>query len=162
MRHIVVRTLLLMFFFSGCESRIVFEGKKDFPEQCWVFNNPAVFEFEIEDESLGYDFAVNVRNTAKYKFQNIYLQYYLEDSTGRLLSKDLQNVQLFNPVTGIPLGKGLGNIYDLDRTFIEDFRFPGPGFYSLRIDQFMRQDSLSEVLSVGLRVSFTDETSDKK
>ncbi len=158
MKHIFACFLIIISILSGCESKIVFEGKKDFPERYWVFNNPAIFQFEIDEAERPYDLSVNIRNAATYKFQNIYLQYYLEDSTGRLLSKDLKNVQLFNPVKGIPIGTGLGNIYDLDRTFLEGFRFPGPGLYTFRVDQFMRQDSLADVLSVGLRVALADDT----
>lgn len=146
----------LLFIVSGCDNNKVFEGKKDFSEKYWVFNNPAEFEFEINNTDKNYNLLVNIRNTAKYQYQNIYLQYYLEDSTGRLLSKELKNIKLFNSKTGVPLGKGLGDLYDIERTFIENYTFASNGKYKLRIDQFMRQDSLSEVLSVGLRVEYAE------
>ena len=87
-----------------------------------------------------------------YPFQNIYLQYYLEDSIGRLQSKELTNVQLFNAKTGIPLGSGLGDLYDIEKPFLEKYKFESVGKYKLRIDQFMRKDSLPEIVSVGIRV----------
>jgi gliding motility-associated lipoprotein GldH len=148
--------LLILLFFSGCDSKLVFEGKKDFTDRYWVFNDPATFNFEIADPDQKYNLSVNIRNSARYKYQNIYLQYYLEDSTGRLISKDLKNIQLFNAKTGVPVGKGLGDLYDVDRVFLEDFEFEGKGTYVFRIDQFMRQDSLSEVLAVGLRVEYAE------
>ena len=144
------------FIFIGCDSRRIYEGKKDFNEGFWVFNNPAEFEFEIADIEKRYNLVFNIRNSAKYQYQNIYLQYYLEDSTGRLLSKELKNIQLFNTITGVPLGKGLGDIYDVERTFLENYVFSNPGRYQLRIDQFMRQDSLPEILAVGLRVEISE------
>lgn len=141
-----------IFIVIGCDNKRVFEDKKDFPEKYWVFNNPADFEFEIDDTEQAYNLLFNIRNTAKYQYQNIYLQYYLEDSTGRLLSSELKNILLFNAKTGVPLGKGLGDILDIEKTFLEKYTFENPGKYKLRIDQFMRQDSLPEILSVGLRV----------
>ncbi len=144
--------LLILLFFTGCNSKLVYEGKKDFTNRYWVFNDPATFNFQIDDPSQKYNLSVNVRNTAEYKYQNIYLQYYLEDSTGRLISKDLKNVQLFNAKTGIPVGQGLGDLYDVERVFLEDFQFENKGAYVFRIDQFMRQDSLSEIMAVGLKV----------
>lgn len=146
--------ITLLFLVSNCDSKKVFEGKKDFPDQVWIFNDPAEFYFEIEDTDKAYNLLFNVRNTGKYQFQNIYLQYYLEDSTGRLLSKELKNLQLFNAKTGIPFGQGLGDIYDIERTFLEKYTFENKGKYKLRVDQFMRRDSLAEVLAVGLRVEF--------
>lgn len=144
------------FLVFGCDRQRVFEGKMDFSDGYWVFNNPAEFEFEILDTDREYNLLLNIRNTAKYQYQNIYLQYYLEDSTGRLLSKELKNIQLFNQITGVPLGKGLGDLFDVERTFLENYSFDNPGKYQLRIDQFMRQDSLPEILSVGLRVEFSE------
>ncbi len=146
-----------IFIVIGCDNNRVFEDKKDFPEKYWVFNNPADFEFEIDDTEQAYNLLFNIRNTPKYQYQNIYLQYYLEDSTGRLLSSELKNILLFNTKTGVPLGKGLGDIFDLERTFLENYSFEKAGKYKLRIDQFMRQDSLPEILSVGLRVERAKE-----
>lgn len=141
---------------TACDSRRVFEGKKDFPNRYWIFNDPAEFEFEIENKDKTYNLLFNIRNTAKYQFQNIYLQYYLEDSTGRLISRELKNIQLFNAKTGVPLGQGLGDLYDIEKVFLEDYQFQNEGKYKLRIDQFMRQDSLPEILSVGLRVEYAE------
>lgn len=146
---------VVLFFFS-CDSKRVFEGKKDFPDRYWVFNNPAEFEFEVKEVDKPHNLLFSIRNTASYQYQNIYLQYYLEDSIGRLLSQELKNVQLFNAITGVPLGKGLGDLYDIEKTFLEDYNFDNPGKYRLRIDQFMRQDSLPEILSVGLRVEIAE------
>lgn len=136
----------------ACESNSVFNGKKDFSDKYWSFNDPAEFEFEITETDKPYNFFLNIRNTSKYQFQNIYLQYYLEDSTGMLLSKELKNIQLFNSITGVPLGDGIGDIFDIEKAFLEDYSFQNPGKYKLRIDQFMRQDTLPEILSVGLRI----------
>ncbi len=157
MKRIAVWPLLLILItFANCDRNTVFEGKKDFPERYWIFNNPATFDFEITDADQKYDLLVNVRNSAEYKYQNIYLQYYLEDESGRLISKELKNVQLFNAITGVPLGTGLGDLYDIERPFLEDYQFQKAGKYSFRIDQFMRQDSLPEVLSVGFRIKYSE------
>lgn len=147
---------MLLIIVSGCDQGRVFEGKKDFDDKYWVFNNPAEFEFEIEDEDKSYNILFNIRNTSKFQFQNIYIQYYLEDSVGRLLSRELKNIQLFNKITGVPLGKGLGDILDIEKAVLEDYKFENPGLYRLRIDQFMRRDSLPEILSVGLRVELAE------
>ncbi len=144
--------LSLLSLMAGCDSSSVFEGKKDFSDRYWAFNDPAEFEFDIEDVDKAYNLFFSVRNTSMYPFQNIYLQYYLEDSTGRLQAKDLTNVQLFNAKTGIPIGSGLGDLYDIEKPFLEKYKFGSAGKYKLRIDQFMRKDSLPEIVSVGIRV----------
>jgi len=145
-----------LLIFMSCDSNSVFNEKKDFSEKYWSFNDPAEFEFEIKDTSQPYNFFLNIRNTSRYQFQNIYLQYYLEDSTGMLLAKELKNIQLFNTITGVPLGDGIGDIFDIERVVLEDYSFRNPGMYRLRFDQFMRQDTLPEILSVGLRIEMME------
>jgi len=152
MRYLLsIFTLIIIVFLGGCDNDRLFEEKRDFPERYWTFNDPATFQFEITNLQYKYDFSLNVRTTAEYKFQNLYIQYYLEDTTGRLVDEGLKNILLFHPVTGMPMGDGMGS-YDVTRTFIEDFTFTKRGKYTLRLDQFMRIDTLKEVLSVGFRV----------
>ena len=158
----MMRNLFLSLFFSliilqACDSKRVYEGKKDFNDKFWAFNDPAIFRFTIPDTTGNYNMLFNIRHSADYKYQNIYLQYYLEDTTGRLLTRELVNIQLFNPVTGVPIGKGIGGIYDLQRPFLKDFHFEKSGDYQLQVEQFMRQDSLPEILSIGLRVEYSDK-----
>ena len=156
-----IASILLLTFcanvFFSCDSRNVYQGKKDFSDRYWIFNDQANFEFEIQDTTNRYNLWVNVRNSAKYQYQNVYLQYYLEDSTGRLLSKDLKNVQLFHEVTGVTMGEGMGDLFDVERVFLENYSFEQQGKHIFRIDQFMRQDSLPEILSVGLRIEKVKE-----
>ena len=121
-------------------------------------NESAQFNFAITDTTSKYDFYYNVRNTNQYPYRNIYLQYYLQDSSGRVLKKELNNIQLFNPVTGVPLGDGLGDIFDLQKKFLTGYSFDHSGNYQLRIDQFMRRDTLRNVLSIGVKVVRTKET----
>lgn len=149
--------LLNSVLFISCDTNLVFEGKKDFKEKYWVFNDPATFDFEITNVDSKYDVLVNIRNSAKYKYQNIYLQYYLEDESGKLISKELKNVQLFNPITGVPVGTGLGDLFDVERPFLEDYQFEKVGKYSFRLDQFMRQDSLPEIIAVGIRIQTSEQ-----
>jgi len=127
----------------SCENNIVFEAKKDFPKRYWTINESAEFTFNIKDTSARYNFYYDIRNTNQYPYRNIYLQYYLQDSSA---------------VTGVPLGDGLGDIFDLQKEFASGIAFDRPGAYKLRIDQFMRKDTLRNVVSIGLRVAKADNT----
>jgi gliding motility-associated lipoprotein GldH len=144
---------------SGCDKKRLFEGYKDFPDRQWIQSESAEFEFLVENKDIDYNIYYSIRNTNAYPFQNLFLQYYLEDSTGNLLSKDLKNIQLFHPVTGVPVGDGMGDIFVLKKPFLENFKFEESGIYRLRIDHFMRMDTLPEIISVGIRV---EESSDEE
>lgn len=144
--------IALLVYSTGCDQKPLYEGYRDFPDRRWVKNETAAFEFEVDHVEMNYNLQYTIRNTNKYPFQNLFLQYYLEDSTGNLLSKDLDNVQLFHPVTGVPFGNGLGDILVLKKPFLENYKFKNPGLYRLRIDHFMRADTLPEIVSIGIRV----------
>lgn len=157
MNRTIIGIFLALLWFSACDSKRVFEEKKDFKKGYWVFSDAAIFDFNIKDPSLKYKMLFNIRVNNKYAYQNLYLQYYLEDSIGQVLKKDLINLQLFNPVTGVPLGDGLGDIYDLQRSFIPEYQFDKAGKYKMRIDHFMRKDTLPDILAVGFRLEKVEE-----
>jgi gliding motility-associated lipoprotein GldH len=149
-RFVLILSLILVH--ASCDRGRLFEAKKDFEDRYWASNETVEFEFNIEDASQPYDLLYNVRNTNAYPFQNLYLQYYLEDSTGHVVSKELNNILLFDPVTGIPKGDGLGDIYSLQKTFLKDYIFESSGSYRIRIDHHMRKDTLPEIVSITFRI----------
>ncbi len=115
------------------------------------------FTFNINDPGKKYDLSFFVRNSIDYEYQNIYIQYYLEDQTGNVVTEKLHNVIIFDPKTGKPLGNGVGDTYDIERTFLNGFTFNQEGEYTLRFDQFMRKDTLKNIQAIGLKVSETSE-----
>lgn len=147
LRLILAFSVILL---CACGESATYEGKQDFEEKYWLKNEPVVFEFAVVETEATYDFRYFIRNSLEYPYQNIYLQYYLEDSSGNVIARQLNNVELFDSKTGKPLGSGAGDIYNLEKTFLRDYRFPHEGGYTLRIDQYMRQDTLRHVHTVGL------------
>lgn len=142
---------------TACDTNRVFERNKEFEDRIWNIDSIPSFQFEIEERQEKYDITLNIRNTLTYPFQNIYITYFLEDTTGRVLKKDLVNYQLFDGKTGEPLGEGgLGDVYDHRFLLLDNYSFPGAGTYSVRLEQFMRRDSLPEIISVGIRVNQTN------
>lgn len=130
----------------------VYEKNIDFKQNLWLADSIASFEFEVTEVDSDYNLYYNVRNSISYPYHNLYVQYTLEDSLGNIQSKALQNMDLFDPVDGKPLGSGLGDIFDHRILAIPNYQFQEPGWYRFKIQQFMRQDSLPLILSVGLRV----------
>ena len=152
--------LLLLVLIAGCsDDTRVYERNIDMPGNLWLADSIAEFEFEIVNTDESYNLHYNVRNSISYPYHNLYVQYTLEDSLGNVLSKALQNMDLFDPVTGKPLGDGLGDIFDHRILAIPNHQFPREGWYRFKIQQFMRQDSLPLIMSVGLRVELAEAAS---
>lgn len=144
--------ILTITFLAACDEGRVYEENVDFTNKKWVVDTVPSFEFEIEDPSKPYNIYWNVRNTVAYPYRNLYLTYYIEDTTGRRITTDLHNMLLFEPKTGKPYGSGLGDIFSHQFMALPDYKFDQAGVYRVRLEQYMRTDTLPEIVSVGMRV----------
>jgi gliding motility-associated lipoprotein GldH len=149
--------LLGIILLIACDPGRVYENNIDIPGRYWHQDSLAVFNFHVEDVSVPYNLYYNLRNTIDYPYQNLYITHYLEDSLGNRLDSALNNVVLFDPKTGEPVNGGLGDIYDHQVEVLSDFQFPQSGGYVMKLEQFMRLDSLPEIVSIGIRVEKVQE-----
>lgn len=147
--------IILLFLISGltaCDSNRIYEENIDLENKTWIADSSVSFQFQIKNPENKYNLYYNLRNTISYPFQNIYVNYTLEDTLGNKIAGELINKDLFHPKTGKPYGDGLGDIFDHQFPLLEDYQFEKAGAYRITLEQFMRRDSLPEILSVGVRV----------
>lgn len=157
-RLIIFSSVISLLILGGCDSQRVFEQNIDIENRKWPKGDVKHFEFEITDAQQSYNIYYNIRNSVAYPFHNLFLTYSLKDATGNKLLSELQNMNIFDEKTGKPLGNGLGDIFDLQVLSVENYTFDQPGKYTFTIQQFMRRDTLPELLSIGIRVErFNDE-----
>lgn len=137
---------------SGCDNQKVFEQNIDIENRKWPKDDIKRFEFEITDVGQSYNIYYNIRNSVAFPFHNLFLTCSLEDSSGNKLMSELQNMNVFDEKTGKPLGQGLGDIFDLQVLSVENYSFEKPGKYTFTVQQFMRRDTLPEILSIGIHI----------
>jgi gliding motility-associated lipoprotein GldH len=143
----------------ACDSDRLAEDQVDFATRNWAAQETPQFPFRIHDAGLRYNLYYTVRNTIDYPFARLFVNYQLTDSAGQVLAEKLVTSYLFDVKTGKPNGRsGLGDVYDHREPLLQNFEFRQPGLYYLRLQQFMRTDSLAGVLAVGMRV----ETAENK
>ncbi len=142
---------------SGCDSGRVYEDNIDLQDRIWSTPDIKTFDFHIAHSGLHYNLYLNLRNTSEYPHYNIYIRYTLKDSLRKDLKSDMININLFDPKTGFPNGKSsAGDIFEHRHLLLEKFTFPDSGKYAMSFQQYMRYDSLPEIISVGLRVEKAD------
>ncbi len=148
-----------LFFFAigfilfSCDGNRVFENNFEFKDRAWKVIEEPRFEFIIPSSVESYNLYYNVRNSLDYPHARIFVTWHLYDSTGRELSKKLVFNYLFDEKTGRPFGdSGLGDLYDHRFPILEKYSFPYRGKYSVKLDQFSRQDTLQGIIAVGVRV----------
>jgi gliding motility-associated lipoprotein GldH len=138
--------------FMSCDSNRIFEDNVDFPKRSWSLSDTVAFEFQVTDPNVNYNVLCDIRNSLDYPNARIFVNYVLEDSTHKVLSTKLVEHYLFDLKTGEPRGdSGLGDIYDHRFPLLQNQKFVA-GKYFVRLQQYMRTDTLGGVLAAGIRV----------
>lgn len=150
--YLFLPACLALLTLTRCDEQRLYDQNVNFDEKVWVVDSMPVFRFQIENPDQPYNIYWNVRNTVAYPFRNLYITYYLEDTLGHTIVKDLQNMELFEPKTGEPFGDGLGDIFTHQIMAFPNYQFDSAGTYQIRLQQYMRRDSLPEILSIGVRI----------
>jgi gliding motility-associated lipoprotein GldH len=150
--------IILVSLFSACDSQRVFEDNKDIAENTWKKEDTISFNFKIAD-TAAYNLYYDVRYSADYPFYNLFAKYFLYNKEGKLiLSPKLpEDMYLFDPKTGKPFGKGIGDLYDQRISFLKYYHFPDSGQYTVKVLQYMRKEPLEGIASFGVRVEKATE-----
>ncbi|WP_259016990.1 gliding motility lipoprotein GldH [Emticicia fluvialis] len=151
MKNLFLGFILCMAVLS-CDSNAIYKSFTDFKDMKWYIKDVPSFTFEVTDETIDYDIFLLIRNASQYPYNNLYLTRYIYGPDNKLISNRLEQVILFDPKTGKPLGKGLGDIFDSKIISSRGFRFPKKGKYTIKLKQYMRQDPLPYIMSVGVSI----------
>lgn len=144
--------IAIVCFCLSCDSNAIYKSYVDMKDTNWYVKNVPAFTFEVKDETIPYNIYLLVRNASQYPYNNLYVTRYIYGPDGKILSNRLEEVMLFNEKTGKPLGEGLGDIYDNKVISSRNFMFPKKGKYTIKLKQYMRQDPLPYVMSIGVSV----------
>jgi gliding motility-associated lipoprotein GldH len=145
--------VLILVLLVGCDSRRVFEDNVEFRERNWKINEPVQFEFQISDSSKKYNVLMNIRNSLDYPYARIFVNCDLQKQDSSSLSKKMIAEYLFDQKTGKPFGtSGIGDIYDHQFPILKNYSFEKAGSYKMKLNQFMRMDTIPGIIAVGVRV----------
>jgi len=152
--------LLVVALFSCEKENRIIDANTVLVEQVWSQDNVLEYKLSIDNDSIEYDLALNIRNGLDYPFRNIFFLYSIEDEKGNLIFADQSELQLFDKL-GKPLGSNerflgisFGDLYYSSNSF-KKYKFPKVGDYKIKIVQNLRnQPILDGVMAVGVKVSF--------
>ena len=139
-------TLLL----TGCDKEKFFDESVSIPNDNWPADKEVAFSVNIDDTISPYRFYINVRNSASYRYSNVYF-FLTTEFPGGGMSHDTIECTLADK-TGKWLGRGTGKYRD-NRIFIrENIKFPRIGSYTFKLNQAMREDQLKGISEAGIRL----------
>jgi gliding motility-associated lipoprotein GldH len=119
-------------------------------ENSWDVNQKLKIDINIDDTSSTYNFYINVRNTADYKYSNFFLFIKTTFPDGKTAIDTLECI--LADISGKWIGKGNDKIIDNRILFKKDAIFPAKGKYVFEIEHAMRDKIISGIKSVGLQI----------
>jgi gliding motility-associated lipoprotein GldH len=134
---------LLIISLLSCDSDAVFKDHTEIEEGLWYVKNEPAFTFEITDASKTYNIYYLVRNSISYPYYNLYLKRFLLNDKKKVVNEALNELILMDERTGKPLGDGLGDLFDHKIVALKN---------TFKVQQYMRQDPLPAILSMGVSV----------
>lgn len=145
---------LLSLIIISCDNHVLYEENKTFENNIWVYEDAKTFEFEIVDSLMPVKLFINLRNTTDYPYSNIYMFLHSSYPNGYT---DIDTLEFFlaDP-KGTWLGDNSGTVVE-NRALISKGVFPTPGTYKFILEQAMRNDSLPELLDIGVRLELMTE-----
>jgi len=141
-----------LFLFCACGRMAIYKNRMALDNSQWPVDRVLNFTFQIKDIAQTYDIFLLVKNTQDYPYQNLYITHHLENDAGRLLHQSLKNYILFDLKTGKPLGSGLWRSKQHEFSVLDGHQFSHPGRYTLKMEHFMRTDTLPGIQTVGIKV----------
>lgn len=157
-KHLFLFVILLAGMASCVDESRVFEENVEIPNEQWTIEERAILETEISDTVSSHNFLINVRNTERYPYRNLYVFVKTVFPNGKS-SRDTVGIVLAD-ATGKWLGSGNGYLVSsshLSNTIMYRYnkRFPLSGKYRFEIEHAMRTDTLVGIKNIGLRIEKT-------
>lgn len=145
----LVSIFFASFVLSSCDRAKILDENKDLAGQAWFYKNKLAFDVNIDDTNKTYNVFVNLRVSNDYKYSNFFVMVH-QTSPSQVVSKERKELTLLDD-HGNWLGKGLGDMYDFQVPIYPQKRFKEKGIYHFELEQNMREDTLQNVYSAGMR-----------
>lgn len=154
------KVLFLVLVFSivivSCDSKRIYDDYKSVPDE-WNKDSIISFKLHPPDSINPYNLFVNLRNTNKYKYSNIFLIVEMVFPHGKTL-KDTLEYRMADP-SGKLLGTGLMDVKENKLWYKEAVVFNESGEYTVKIQHAMRENGkvngvvfLEGITDIGFRI----------
>lgn len=161
---------ILLLGFQSCLQSPFYQKSYDMPGNKWAIDNKLPFVVDISDTGIYYNMSLLFRHTNNYPYSNIWMKMSIKGPGDSSFRSVRIEVPLATP-QGQWLGTGMGEIFEQRRMLVVDHNalpvtldmisvsessyndiFSKKGRYEIRLEHNMREDALSDVLHVGLRI----------
>ncbi|MGJ5642944.1 gliding motility lipoprotein GldH [Formosa sp. S-31] len=153
---LIFGTLGLLLSVLSCDNNRVYDEYKTMPD-AWHKDSVVSFKITPPDTTNAYNLFVNLRNTAKYKYSNLFLIVEMDFPHGKTMTDTLE-YRMAKP-NGEFLGEGFNDLKENKLWYKEGVVFDESGEYTVKIQQAMRENgkvngviNLEGITDVGFRI----------
>lgn len=154
-RHLIriMSAALLVLVLYSCNGNVLFDSNQSIKAAKWDMQDKKSFVVKVNDvdKLYSYKFAINLRNTTDYKYNNIFFFITTIYPDGSVTKKDTVECELTYP-DGSFKGKGNANIKDNRFWFAKNVTFKQKGEYVFKIEQSTKDTVLTGIKDVGLHI----------
>lgn len=148
-RHTLI-LLVAAFLLVSCVRQSAYNEFSLVSPHGWRADSVCVFQVDMKDTVNSYNLTVHVRHTSAYPYQNLWL-FVEQLSPDSQLVRDTISCTLADH-TGKWLGTGSGSVYLYSVPLKMQNRFDKPGSYHFGVVHGMRDEILTGIQAVGLRL----------
>ncbi|MBN1108666.1 MAG: gliding motility lipoprotein GldH [Bacteroidales bacterium] len=142
--------IVVMLSCLSCNSSLVYTDSKTIDGAVWDLFDKAEFEFRSADTLKSLNVSLTLRTASHYPYRNIFLFVTTTAPDGKSITDTLE-YQLADD-KGHWLGKGFGDIHELNLPYKKNVFFPMKGSYVFSIQHGMRDHSLRGVYDLGISI----------
>ncbi|MBR5240821.1 MAG: gliding motility lipoprotein GldH [Muribaculaceae bacterium] len=145
-----IATLMVLLCYS-CGNSTIAHVYHTLPNEGWERDSVLNYDVAIDSlhEQSNIDIELSYNN--KYPYRNLYLFVSGADSTDNQIFSDTLNITLADEY-GKCLGNGWGTSYQQRVEYKNLYSFPASGVYKITVKQGMRDNPISGIERVGVRV----------
>ena len=140
----------LLVALCACDPDKIYESNVKIPAEGWQYTEHARFEVDITDTVSPCNIYINVRNNSNYKSMELWLFVDVYSPVG-FMERDTVQIMIADH-RGKWYGHGLGDKFDVRMVFRKSVRFPAKGKYVFDYEHAMRDEPLTGIEDIGLRI----------
>lgn len=142
--------LTLCTVMAACDATGIYNETREIEDETWAFESPVNFKADVQDTVNLHDVVVNLRTGKTYNYSNLWLFVDFTYPGGNAFTDTIECPLAY------PDGRWVGSsgpgYINTSVIIKKDMIFPESGNYNINIRHGMRDDSLHEIKTVGLRI----------
>lgn len=138
------------FVIASCGDNPHYDKTFAFENKTWDQRVMPSFTVDIPDTSNVYDFVITLRTTTSYSFNNLWVFLNTKTPSG-VIGREPFQIRIAND-DGSWIGTKSGTVVENQLVF-NARKFPEKGTFKFTLEQGISEETIDEVLDIGLRIS---------